>query len=168
MIYDTDKNNRVRYTLGEMQGRTLFTFGVNPSKASPEKLDATVSNVRSFSKILGFDSFLMLNLYPQRATDPNDMHKRLNREIHQKNIQWIEHYIPKKATCWAAWGNLVVHRPYLKNCLFEIDEVLRAKKVRWIQYDDLTKAGHPKHPSRKKIVNNFKAFDIKDYLNSIE
>lgn len=40
----------------------------------------------------GFDSFIMFNVYAQRATDPNQMNKEINPMLHIENMrafQWI-------------------------------------------------------------------------------
>lgn len=165
-IYDINKTNTHRYSLGRLNDKTLFVFGVNPSTASDTKLDPTLKNVESFSKLLGFDSFVMFNLYPQRATNPDNMHLRLSKQAHDKNLEFIAKYIPEKATIWAAWGNLITQRPYLIQCLKDINEVLKSKKIKWIKYDEFTKAGHPKHPSRKKLIDKFDQLDINRYLVS--
>lgn len=163
-IYDTNKSNTHRYSLGDLKDPTVFVFGVNPSTASDTRLDPTLKNVNSFAQILGFESFLMLNLYPQRATNPDDLHLKLNKKAHEMNLEFIAKYIPEKATVWAAWGNLITHRPYLIKCLEDINEVLKNKNIKWIKYDEFTKAGHPKHPSRKKLVDLFNEFDIDRYM----
>ena len=80
------KTNKMRYALGSDNGKILYVIGVNPSVASASKLDPTVTNVKKFAELLGYDSFIMLNLYPQRATNPDNIHKRINRAEHLKNL----------------------------------------------------------------------------------
>lgn len=167
MIYDIGMNNRVRYSLGESGVNTLYVIGVNPSTACPQRLDSTLNNVKKFAGILGFDSYLMLNLYPQRATDPNQLHLRPNRKIHRENLRFIEMYIPDSATVWAAWGDLIEKRAYLYKSLKDIHNLLTHKNISWIQYDMPTKRGHPKHPARKKQEDRFQEFDLANYLNTI-
>ena len=58
----------------------------------------------------GFDSFIMFNVYAQRATDPNQMNKEINPMLHKENMrafQWILENSGKKPIIWAAW---VLHR----------------------------------------------------------
>ena len=40
------------------------------------------------------------------------------------------------------------------------------KAISWIQYDSLTKEGHPRHPMYKKHEDRFQKFDIESYLKS--
>lgn len=35
----------------------------------------------------GFDSFIMFNVYAQRATDPNQMNKEINPMLHKENMR---------------------------------------------------------------------------------
>lgn len=32
----------------------------------------------------------MLNIYPQRATNPNNMHKEIDKKIHKRNLEFIK------------------------------------------------------------------------------
>ena len=83
-IYDHDEP-LTRYSLGQEGSHPLVCIGVNPSTAVPGNLDPTVAGVARFAKAKGYDGWLMFNLYPQRATNPNTMHKRFQSKIHQKN-----------------------------------------------------------------------------------
>ena len=111
-IYITNKTNKMRYALGSDKGKILYVIGVNPSVASASKLDPTVTNVKRFAELLGYDSFIMLNLYPQRATNPDNIHRRINRSEHHKNLEIIDTLVKNNSTIWAAWGNLVEHRKF--------------------------------------------------------
>lgn len=73
-IYKKTTDNSSRFVLGEPGSNSLVCVGVNPSTATPEKLDNTLRTVKKLSAVHGFDGWIMLNLYPQRATNPNDMH----------------------------------------------------------------------------------------------
>ena len=73
-IYRFLSEKEDRFVLGEMGLRPLICFGINPSTAVPEKLDRTLSRVKNESMIRKFDGWIMLNIYPQRATDPRKMH----------------------------------------------------------------------------------------------
>ena len=72
-IYIKNNKKNVRYALGEINkkgGRTLLCLGVNPSTAIPGNLDNTLKNVVKISKFNGYDSWIMLNVYPLRETNP--------------------------------------------------------------------------------------------------
>lgn len=163
-IYIHDLKNRYRYALGGSQKPTLFVIGVNPSKATDLFLDPTVKNVESFAQLLKFNSFLMLNLYPQRSTDPKGLHKRVQADHFKKNLDVIKKSIPASATIWAAWGDLIETREYLLQTLLEIENISQTKKWNWICYDIPTKKGHPRHPARKKHEDRFRKFNLSNYL----
>ena len=62
-----------RYVLGRVGRHPLVCIGINPSTAQPGALDPTLKSVERLANANGFDSWIMFNVYPQRATDPNDM-----------------------------------------------------------------------------------------------
>jgi hypothetical protein len=103
-IYEADKENNIRYLLGKVGVKPLLCFGINPSTASPGELDNTLKSVERLAEGNGFDSWIMMNIYPQRSTDPNGMHQLIDSEIHKTNIAFIEKAISNKNACiWAAW-----------------------------------------------------------------
>ena len=76
-----------------MGNNPLITIGINPSTAEPEKMDNTMKSVERIAMGNGFDSFIMFNVYAQRATDPNQMNKEINPMLHKENMrafQWIK------------------------------------------------------------------------------
>lgn len=54
----------------------LVCFGINPSTAVPNALDPTLKRVRRFAAENGYDSWTMLNVYPQIATNPKTLTAR--------------------------------------------------------------------------------------------
>ena len=62
-----------RYVLGRRGTNPLICIGINPSTADPTRLDPTLQSVDRIAKNNGFDGFMMMNVYPQRATVPNDL-----------------------------------------------------------------------------------------------
>ena len=163
-IYEIDENDHVRYALGNKKGKTLYVIGVNPSTATDIQLDPTVTNVKNFAYNAKFDSFLMFNLYPQRATDPKDLDTELNQEIHKTNVDMIKYYLESEANIWAAWGMTIEKRNYLTKCLMDINQAIKDLNPHWLQYEKETKAGHPKHPSRKSKEGRFNSFDMDQYI----
>ncbi|MCF7894402.1 MAG: DUF1643 domain-containing protein, partial [Candidatus Omnitrophica bacterium] len=111
--------------------------------------------------------WIMLNLYPQRATDPNNLHQSLDTKIHKINLKHIEKVFqnnPKPAV-WAAWGNLITRRRFLKQCLKDIINVSEHYSIRWVRMGDLLVQGHPHHPLYLRNDAQFFPFNIKTYLN---
>ena len=80
-LYKTNEDNTARYILGQIneeKGATLLCFGINPSTACPECLDNTIRKVVKLSANNGYANWIMVNIYPQRATNPNDLHFSVN------------------------------------------------------------------------------------------
>lgn len=150
-IYKNNADNSARFVLGQIwnpSGKTLLCFGINPSTASPEKPDNTIRKIISISKYNGYDNWLMLNIYPQRATNPDDIHQERDEALVRENLLHIERIAEEYPNCdvLLAYGNLISKRPYLKMCLDEILDLLSAKKEKSIKVIKLTKANHPVHP----------------------
>lgn len=81
-----------RYILGQPGNRNLLIFGINPSTASPgdNNIDPTIRKVRKIAENDGFDGWIMVNIYPQRATDPKDLPKEANKELLAKNTDEVQ------------------------------------------------------------------------------
>lgn len=137
-----------REVLGYKGECPLLVVGVNPSTAEPNNLDPTLQSVERIAQRNGFDSFLMINLYPQRATNPNEMHKECNEELRQLNKKAIEELLQtiKEPEIWCAWGNLIEKRKYLKDCLQDLLEIGNKYNAKWMCAGPLTKKGYPHHP----------------------
>ncbi len=166
-VYETNKDNTARFILGELGTSPLICIGVNPSTATPDKLDNTLRRVKGFSKSLGYDGWIMLNLYPQRATNPDDLHKEINMFLAMENKEIIEyHFQAINFTIWAAWGKLIEKRPYLKECLENICR--HFEQDRWITVGDLTKDGHPRHPLYLPKNSEVRDFDVNEYLKKLK
>ncbi len=157
-----------RYSLGIEGANPLISFGVNPSTAKPNDLDPTVASVARFAKRKGYDGWLMFNLYPQRATNPDEMHKRFQRKIHQKNVEVIAELTKGLSTdIWCAWGTLIEKRPYLSECLSDIYDVLSQSNCRYFRRGRISKAGHPHHPLYLKKTAPPEIFDLDKYVREI-
>lgn len=117
-LYECSADDLQRYVLGTIGESPLICFGVNPSAASPEHLDPTMRSVASVAEHLGYDSYIMLNLYPQRAADPDDMDLKPNPVYVDENHRQIEKVLKAgHRTIWAAWGTLIRKRLWLPGCL---------------------------------------------------
>lgn len=167
-IYDKNRDNTARYTLGREGAHTLFCFGINPSTAEPENLDNTLKSVERIAKRHQFDSWTMFNIYPQRATDPNNLHDVLDKRLHEQNIKYISKTLKgKKPIILAAWGTLIEKRPYLLRCLFDIHKVTNTEEVKWMQIGNPSQKGHPHHPLYLSNQSMMDTFDITSYLKDL-
>ncbi|MCR5680914.1 MAG: DUF1643 domain-containing protein, partial [Clostridiales bacterium] len=74
-LYVPDFYSEYRYILGTRGARPLIAVGINPSTAAPDALDNTLKSVERIAHGNGYDSFLMFNVYAERATNPDDMER---------------------------------------------------------------------------------------------
>lgn len=169
-IYVPDFYTDYRYILGTVGNNPLITIGINPSTAEPEKMDNTMKSVERIAMGNGFDSFIMFNVYAQRATDPNQMNKEINPMLHIENMrafQWILENSGKKPIIWAAWGTNIERRKYLKECLREMLNISNRYNAVWCKVGKCSVKGHPHHPLYLKKDSRIEAFDVKTYLTSL-
>ena len=122
-----------RYILGTRGKKPLICVGINPSTARPGCLDNTLKSVERIALGNGFDSFLMFNVYAQRATDPNAMERRCNPELHRENMAAFR-YVLSISHCpavWAAWGSIIEKRDYLSDCLRDMLGIGEEYGAKW-------------------------------------
>jgi hypothetical protein len=167
--YEKTEDNTARFVLGHAVPRPLICFGVNPSTATPEQLDPTLATVQRIALRHGYDGFIMCNLYPQRATNPDDMHDTRDDILHAANIRAIKKIFAMypRADVLAAWGTLVQKRAYLTACLHEIVEAAEASGARWHCMGEPTKDGHPHHPLYLPRATQMQVFDVAAYAVSL-
>ena len=165
-IYKNNLDNSARFVLGERGKRPLICFGINASTAKPEKLDRTVRRVQSIAQQGEFYGWIMLNLYPQRATKPENIHQDFNVSLHKKNLKYIKEVFQNnpKATVWAAWGGLIESRIFLKQCLKDIANIVKPYSAKWVHKGKLLAKGHPHHPLYLRSDAPFSSFNIDNYL----
>jgi hypothetical protein len=166
-IYEKTEDNSSRFVLGERGDNNLVCIGVNPSTATPQLLDNTLKTVKKLSKQHGFDGWIMMNLYPQRATNPNDMHAEINQDLHLENLRHFQEVFTfGHTTVWAAWGALVEKRDYLSGCMKDITALAERYSVNWHSIGAITKAGHPHHPLYLNHSLPMEPFSMQDYLKT--
>lgn len=168
-IYIPDYYTEYRYILGTVGSNPLICIGINPSTAEPDNLDNTLKSVDRIAVANGFDSFIMFNVYAQRATDPNDMHAEMDAELHKNNMIEFDKLLSsiENPTLWAAWGTIIEKRKYLPICLREMLEIGQKHNASWVCAGNISKAGHPHHPLYLKKTEQIKPFDIENYFNII-
>jgi len=167
-IYINEKGNKIRYVLGIEGDNPLVCMGINPSTAVPQDLDNTLKSVERLAFSNGFDSWIMLNVYPQRATDPNNMHQEIDPQIHGKNIENINKIFAKEPVIWAGWGTIIEKRPYLMDCLTDIYDVSKKYNCKWISLGKISKKGHPHHPLYLRKDEKIKDFDMDGYMEMLK
>ena len=118
-LYAPNFYSDYRYILGTRGKNPLICIGINPSTAKPDALDNTLKSVERIAHGNGFDSFIMFNVYAQRATSPDDMEKVCNPALHKENLEAFRYVlsISDKPAIWAAWGAIIEKRKYLPDCV---------------------------------------------------
>lgn len=155
-----------RYILGTRGKNPLICIGINPSTARPDALDNTLKSVERIAKYNGFDSFIMFNVYAQRATDPNAMEKSANPLLHRENMEAFRYVlsISSSPAVWAAWGSIIEKRAYLFQCLRDMLKIGDEYGARWFCAGAVSKKGHPHHPLYLRKDEVLKPFDTEGYL----
>lgn len=158
-----------RYVLGKRCDNPLICIGINPSTADPTRLDPTLQSVERIARNNGFDGFMMMNVYAQRATIPNDLDRDCNPRLHAENLEAFRHVLSLcdgAPTIWAGWGTLIEKRPYLFDCLRDMIAVGQEYGARWVTAGKRSKAGHPHHPLYLRADSLLEDFDVEEYLNA--
>lgn len=169
-LYVPNHYTEYRYILGTTGKRPLICIGINPSTAAPNDLDPTLKSVERIAHHNGFDSFIMFNVYAQRATRPDDMDRTRNETLHRENMRAFDYilslYAGAHPAVWAAWGNIVEQRPYLKDCLRDMLQLGRQHGAVWYSCGPVSKKGHPHHPLYLKKDSPLDPFDLDAYLET--
>ena len=168
-IYAPNFYSEYRYILGTRGKNPLICIGINPSTARPDDLDNTLKSVERIALGNGFDSFIMFNVYAQRATDPDAMEQSCNWLLHKENLEAFRYVlsISKQPAVWAAWGTIIEKRDYLPQCLRDMLEAGEEHGAKWYCAGAVSKKGHPHHPLYLRKDEKIKPFDIEAYLQRI-
>ena len=169
-IYAPNFYSEYRYILGTRGENPLICIGINPSTAKPDDLDNTLKSVERIALGNGFDSFIMFNVYAQRATNPDDMEKQCNVQLHKENMEAFRYVlsVSKKPAVWAAWGTIIEKRDYLADCVLDMVELGKNYGATWYCAGSISKKGHPHHPLYLRKDEKIKPFDICRYLEGLE
>lgn len=161
-IYSNDRNDAWRFTLGRSGKNPLLTIGLNPSTATIEKSDPTVARVEKVAAKNGYDGFIMLNLYPVRATDYRSLPANADKAAFTKNLDAIEEVVAQQTApiIWAAWGASIEYHRYFMEARNELKARLSGSKVKWLMFGKPTLRGHPRHPSRLNYAWEFAPYNV--------
>ena len=168
-IYAPNFYSEYRYILGTRGKNPLICIGINPSTAKPDDLDNTLKSVERIALGNGFDSFIMFNVYAQRATNPDAMERTCNLILHKENLEAFRYVlsISEKPAVWAAWGAIIEKRKYLPGCVRDMVAVGQEYGANWYCAGAITKKGHPLHPLYLRKDEKLKHFPIDTYLDSL-
>lgn len=164
-LYENNSDNSARFILGKQGTKSLICIGINPSTAVPDGLDLTLKIVENKSIVNGYNSWIMLNVYPQRSTKPKGLDQQVNQVLHAANLEAIKSVLKNDSIIWAAWGGNIKIRDYLTDCLKNIYNLTLKLNCRWVCLDG--EFDHPHHPigidKDTKLVN----FDIESYIQKL-
>lgn len=168
-LYVPDFYTEYRYILGTRGSNPLICIGINPSTAEPGNLDNTLKSVARIAAGNGFDSWIMFNVYAQRATRPDDMDRCCNANLHRENMRAFEYVLSQvgegvQPAIWAAWGAIIEKRPYLPDCVRDMAEIGVRHQARWLRAGAVSKKGHPHHPLYLRKDEKVQPFDVEAYL----
>ena len=168
-LYAPNFYSEYRYLLGTRGKNPLICIGINPSTAKPDALDNTLKSVQRIALGNGYDSFLMFNVYAQRATSPDDMEKVYNPALHRENLEAFRYIlsISDKPAVWAAWGAISEKRAYLPDCVRDRVSAGEEFGASWYCAGAITKKGHPHHPLYLRKDEKLKPFDVNSYLDKL-
>ena len=168
-IYAPNFYSEYRYILGTRGKNPLICIGINPSTAQPDDLDNTLKSVERIALGNGSDSFIMFNVYAQRATSPDDMEKECNLLLHKENLEAFRYVlsISDKPAVWAAWGAIIEKRKYLPDCVRDMLAAGEEFGAEWYCAGKVTKKGHPHHPLYLRKDEKLKPFDVSTYLDTL-
>jgi hypothetical protein len=128
----------LRREWGRHRTQPLHFLMLNPSTADERKNDPTVERCQRRAKALGFQSFIVTNLFAFRATDPKAM-KAAADPIGLDTDTWIQLAADLSRITICAWGN---HGQFLERSA----EVRRLLSNYPLFALDITGAGEPRHP----------------------
>lgn len=169
-LYVPDFYSEYRYILGTKGENPLICIGINPSTAAPDDLDNTLKSVERIALNNGYDSFIMFNVYAQRATNPDDMERVFNPVLHSENMKAFEYVLrlgADRPSIWAAWGNIIEKRDYLSECVLTMTEIGKRYNAQWFTAGKISAKGHPHHPLYLKKDSLLDSFDVDKYCSEI-
>ena len=171
-LYVPNAYTEYRYILGTRGVNPLVCIGINPSTAKPDDLDNTLKSVERTAAYNGYDSFIMFNVYAQRATNPKDMDGSFNETLHRENMNAFRYIMSsyekgRKPAIWAAWGTIIEKRPYLIPCVKDMIEIGNEYGAEWFSVGKKSVKGHPHHPLYLKNNSPTEPFDIEGYVESL-
>ena len=168
-LYAPNFYSEYRYILGTRGERPLICIGINPATARPDALDNTLKSVERIALGNGYDSFLMFNVYAQRATSPDDMERRCNEALHRENLEAFRYVLSlsREPAVWAAWGAIIEKRDYLPRCLRDMLAAGEEFGARWFCAGPISKKGHPHHPLYLRKDELLRPFDVAGYLEHL-
>lgn len=146
-------NEYHRFLLGRVGSNPLVAVCMNPSAANEEYSDRTINRIINASKKLGYDGWIVANVYPERATNASDLDD-FNPKLSEENIRLIMEFLLDNGIneVWGAWGNL--GQPSLVEGRDQLLAVFKQNNIRVYSFAPLTKWRQPVHPLNRSVKQN--------------
>ncbi|TCK01451.1 hypothetical protein EV694_0062 [Volucribacter psittacicida] len=143
-----------RYLLGRLGAKPLVVICMNPSAAKKDFSDKTVNRIINVSKRLGYDGWVIANVYPERATNALNL-DNFDSELAENNVQLIVDFLLNNGIneIWGAWGNL--ERQSLVEGKKRLLLAFRQNNIRVFSFAPLTQQGQPVHPLNRRVIQDF-------------
>lgn len=140
-----------RFALGHAAGSPsgatpLVAIGMNPSYADEQVADKTVNRIIRASVEHGYSGWVMLNLYPERATKSKDL-RPYDATLSAANCAAIAEVVEVHVVTevLGAWGGLA--HATIRRAKKEVLVQLATLSVRLFSFDTPTSGGEPRHPT---------------------
>ncbi|MGI6110124.1 MAG: DUF1643 domain-containing protein [Eubacteriaceae bacterium] len=169
-IYQTNTDNTARYVLGTEGKNPLIVMSINPSIGAPDVTDPTLGTVRHIAEDYHYDSWIILALYPQRATHLKNLDEMENQEWETENLKVINEVLAAHpdARIWAAWGTHIHDRWFFPGCLKSVMEIADKYNDSWMNYGPLTEHGDPRYCLYLEGGEGWSDFNIHQYYANLQ
>lgn len=168
-IAESIDGQQCRFLLKKEGSHPLIVVGLNPSTADESAPDATMRKIMGFIKkwkennLRGYDSFIMLNLYPLRETSPAELNKyQFNDYLHTRNMEIISSVLDEhpRTEILLCYGDSIEKIPWLKYCRDEILKLIaQYPHSEPLRLGELTIKNNPRHPCRLAYNTDLKSFN---------
>lgn len=124
----------------------LVVLGMNPSYADDQRSDKTINRIIEASVHHGYSGWVMLNLYPERATSPDNL-APFDQQLSTSNCNAMEAVLTRfgVTAVLGAWGN--PPNQTIRAARKDVLSTLKRLNVQVFSFDALTAEGHPRHPT---------------------
>lgn len=136
-----------RYTLSRVwdadKDRVVFCM-LNPSTATAEVLDPTVTRCVDFAVAWGYGGLVVVNIFALRSTDPDVLRKAVDPVGPDNDVHLAREAADRLVVC--AWGNTFsrAKNPLLSQRASHVLQILR--RYGSVRHLGLTQDGQPRHP----------------------
>ncbi len=169
--YANNDVQSARYYLGTRGKKHLLCLGMSPGVSTPASIDDSILNVEQMAFTNGFDSWIMMNVYPRRMEkQANGTGGGWDRDLHRENLKHIRDILAEirekeeHPVIWAAWGSYIKEQDHYMACLEEIVALAKEYESRWITFTEVPDGEHPEHCLDSVPAGEQRPFDIDRYL----